>query len=118
MASAAMVAWSYDACVDRKRFDIGLLDEEDPFEVDRQRIHLFKHEEMDLCDVSEVWMDDPAFYPAKEDGAADWLMVGQVPGDILMVPLAPGSTPNKARPIGVYKVTGGLLDKRYREDTR
>jgi hypothetical protein len=47
--------------VGRKRFDIELLDETDPFEVDRQLVHLFKHEGMDLSDVSEVWMDNPAF---------------------------------------------------------
>lgn len=47
---------------------------------------------------------DPAFYEAKEDGAADWLMLGQVPGLVLCVPLAPPDSglPTKCRPIGIY----------------
>lgn len=56
--------------VARTRFDIEDLDDVDSFEVDDQLIHLYKHEGMDLCDVYEVWMDDPLFYPAKEEG---WL---------------------------------------------
>jgi hypothetical protein len=107
------------AGVPRQRFDYELLDEEDPFEIDRQRVHLFKHVMMDPSDVSEVWTDNPLFYPANEEGDAHWLMVGEVTGDVVMVPLAPGSTPYKARPIGVYKVeTGGTLDRAYKRDTR
>lgn len=100
----------------RSRFDVEDLDEEDPFEVDDQLIHLYKHAGMDLYDIYEVWTDDPLFYPAAEDGPADWLMVGQVPGDILVVPLMRGSRLDKARPIGVYKV-GGNLDRQYRKDS-
>jgi hypothetical protein len=104
--------------VKRTRFDVEALDEEDPFEVDDQLIHLYKHNRMDLCDVYEVWADNPVFYPGREDGPADWLMVGQVPGDILLVPLAPGnSSVDRARPIGVYPA-GRELDRRYREDSR
>jgi hypothetical protein len=102
--------------VTRPRFDVEALDELDPFEVDDQLIHLYKHSGMDLCDVYEVWTDNPLFYPARDDGPADWLMVGQVPGDILLVPLAPASQRNRARPIGVYPV-GGKLDRQYREDS-
>lgn len=101
----------------RNRFDIEALDELDPFEIDNQLIHLYKHRGMDLCDVLEVWTDNPLFYPGKEEGPADWLMVGQVPGDILLVPLMPGSRPGKARPIGVY-IAGASLDRKYREDSR
>lgn len=101
----------------RHRFDIEALDEVDPFEVDSQLIHLYKHQGMDLCDVYEVWTDNPLFYPANEQGAADCLMVGQVPGDILLIPLAPAATSTKARPIGVYQAKG-QLDRQYREDTR
>jgi hypothetical protein len=103
--------------VPRKRFEVADLDETDPFEVDDQLIHLYKHEGMDLCDVYEVWTDNPLFYPGREDGPADWLMVGQVPGDTLLVPLAPGSRLNLARPIGVYQVSR-QLDRQYREDSR
>ena len=102
--------------VARTRFDVEALDETDPFEVDDQLIHLYKHQGMDLCDVYEVWMDNPLFYPGREDKSADWLMVGQVPGDILLVPLAAGRTVNKARPIGVYPCRG-QLDRQYREDS-
>lgn len=102
--------------VTRYRFDIEALDEVDPFEVDGQLIHLYKHEGMDLCDVYEVWMDNPLFYPGKDEGPADWLMVGQIPGATILVPLMPGATPNKARPIGVYRATGSL-DRQYREDS-
>jgi hypothetical protein len=59
---------------------------------------------------------NPLFYPGREDRSADWLMVGQVPGDILLVPLAPGRTVNRARPIGVYPCRG-QLDRQYREDS-
>jgi len=100
----------------RSRFDIEALDEVDPFEVDAQLVHLYRHEGMDLCDVYEVWMDNPLFYPGKEGGPADWLMVGQVPGDILLVPLMPGSRPGRARPIGVYRA-GTKLDRQYRADS-
>jgi hypothetical protein len=106
----------YHQGMTRSRFDIEALDEVDPFEVDDQLIHLYKHEGMDLCDVYEVWMDEPLFYPGREDGPADWLMVGQVPGDILLVPLMPGSRPTKARPIGIYQA-GGKLDRQYRADS-
>ncbi len=101
----------------RTRFDVEGLDPVDPFEVDRQLVHMYKHEGMDLGDVYEVWTDDPLFYPGKDDGPADWLMVGEVPGDTLLVPLAAARRPNKARPIGVYKA-GGNLDKQYRQDSR
>ena len=104
------------AWVTRRRFDVEALDELDPFEIDDQLIHLYKHGGMDLCDVYEVWMDDPLFYPGREEGPADWLMVGKVPGDILLVPLMPGSRLNRARPIGVYPVRG-KLDRQYREDS-
>lgn len=40
---------------DGGRFDPDLLDDEDPFEVDHQRAHLFKHAHLGLADVYEVW---------------------------------------------------------------
>lgn len=108
----------YAPQVPRSRFDYEDLDEVDPFEVDDQRFHLIKHEGMDIQVVYEVWTDNPLFYPGKEDGAADWLMVGEVTGQTVLVPLAPGSRPNKTRPIGVYTVKrGARLDTQYRTDT-
>jgi hypothetical protein len=103
--------------VTRTRFDVEALDERDPFEVDNQLIHLYKHQGMDVLDAYEVWTDTPLFYPGRENGPADWLMVGEVPGAILLVPLMPGSRVNKARPIGVYQA-GGNLDRQYRQDSR
>lgn len=101
----------------RTRLDVEALDEIDPFEVDNQLIHLYKHQGMDIVDAYEVWEDNPLFYPGRDGGPADWLMVGEVTGAILLVPLMPGSCTTKARPIGVYRA-GGNLDRQYRQDSR
>lgn len=93
-------------------FDLDALDRDDPFELDADnRPHLVKHpySEDDLYDIYY----DAHYYPAREGGAADWLMVGQPPGERpLVVPLAPprSGDPSKARPIGIYNATGQLLD--------
>lgn len=63
------------------------LDEEDPFEVDSQVAHLFKHPYLGIDDIDDVWASDPLFYPAKPP--AHWLMVAEVGGRVLMAPLAP-----------------------------
>jgi hypothetical protein len=68
-------------------FDLELLDDADPFEVDSQAAHLFKHPHLGLADVRDVWANSPIFYPAKPP--ADWLMVAEVHGRVLVVPLAP-----------------------------
>ena len=68
-------------------FDLDLLDEEDPFEIDAQAAHLFKHPRLGIEDIRDVWASDPMFYPAKPP--AHWLMVAEVDGTVLMVPLAP-----------------------------
>ncbi len=65
--------------------NLDLLDPDDPFEVDTQLPHLFKHEVFGLEDVYDVWWDNPLFYEAVPP--ADWLMVGEVPGGLLVVPL-------------------------------
>jgi hypothetical protein len=79
------------------------------------RQHTFKHAALGLEDVYEVWESDPLFYPAK--GPADWLMVGEVAGRVLVVPLAkPRSwNPTKCRPIGCYEAADHLV-RRYRAD--
>lgn len=96
-------------------FDIDELDDEDPFEVDDQAAHLFKHAPFGLADVYEVWISDPFFYPAKPP--AHWLMVGEIAGEVLVVPLAPPDSgdPTQCRPIGCYVAAKHLAD-RYRED--
>jgi hypothetical protein len=96
-------------------FDIDLLDDDDPFEIDEQAAHLFKHPRLGIDDVLDVWRSDPLFYPARPP--AHWLMVGEVAGRVLVVPLAPPDSGNvsKCRPIGCYDAAAGLA-ARYRED--
>jgi hypothetical protein len=72
--------------VDGERFDPGLLDEEDPFEIDTQAAHLFKHPHLGIDDIDDIWASDPLFYPAKPP--AHWFMCAEVGGRVLMVPLA------------------------------
>jgi len=43
-------------------FDLDQLDDTDPFEIDRQAAHLFKH---DPYGIYEIWNSDPLCYPAK-----------------------------------------------------
>lgn len=100
---------------DPDRFDLDLIDEEDPFEIDRQTAHLFKHGGFGLADLREMWEADPIFYPARPP--AHWLMVCRLEGQVLVVPLAPahGGNPTKCRPIGCYVAAKHLAD-RYRMD--
>lgn len=99
------------------RFDYKNLDPDDPFEVDDQIAHLYKHDNLGLEDALEILDDTPLFYAALYK-PAHWLLTGEVPGgDILTVPLCPGKRPRKARPIGVYEAPG-WLDRQYRQDTR
>lgn len=58
----------------------GLLDEEDPFEIDSQAVH-FKHPHVGIDDIDDVWASDPLFSPAKPP--AHWLMVAEVSGPVL-----------------------------------
>jgi hypothetical protein len=93
-------------------FDVDDLDSEDPFELDEgNRAHLFKHDHYSEADLYDIFID-AIYYPADPNGPADWLMVGQPPGeDPLVVPLAPSSNGDwrRARPIGIYLATGPLL---------
>lgn len=68
-------------------FDPDLLDDEEPFEIDQRRAHLFKHPYLGVDDIVDVWTSDPLFYPAEP--LARWLMVSEVAGQLLVVPLAP-----------------------------
>jgi hypothetical protein len=97
------------------RFDVDALDAEWPFEVDHQHAHLFKHPHLGLDDVAEVWACEPLFYPARPP--AHWLMVAEVAGAVLVVPLAPArdADPSRCRPIGCYLASEHLA-QRYRED--
>ena len=62
-----------------------------------------------------MWQSDPLFYPAKPP--AHWLMVAEIAGVVLVVPLAPPDSddPATCRPIGCY-VAANHLVTRYRED--
>jgi hypothetical protein len=103
--------------VDGERFDPGLLDEEDPFEIDTQAAHLFKHPHLGIDDIDDVWASDPLFYPAKPP--AHWLMCAEVGGRVLMVPLAPARSGDtrRCRPIGCY-VASQALAVQYRKDRK
>jgi hypothetical protein len=96
-------------------FDLDLLDDENPFEIDDQATHLFKHPRLGIEDIYEVWQSDPLFYPAKPP--AHWLMVAEIAGAVLVVPLSPPDSddPTKCRPIGCYLAATHLVT-RYRED--
>ena len=95
--------------------DLDLLDDQDPFEIDAQAAHLFKHPHLGLDDVYDVWVNDPLFYPAKPP--AHYLMVAEVAGTVLIVPIAPSRSgdPSKCRPIGCYEASSGLAAT-YRRD--
>lgn len=97
------------------RFNVDDLDDDWPFEIDRQVGHLFKHPHLGVDDIKDVWDNEPLFYPAKPP--AHWLMVAEVSGRVLLVALAPSkaSDPRKCRPIGCY-VAADHLARRYRED--
>jgi len=98
-----------------ERFDPDLLDDDWPFEIDRQVSHLFKHPHLGVDDIRDMWASEPLFYPAKPP--AHWLMVAEVGGQVLMVPLAPSTTadPSRCRPIGCY-LAADHLARRFRED--
>lgn len=103
-----------------ERFDPDALDPTDPFEFDfGNRPHLFKHGTFSDEDVWEVWENDPVFLePSNQTGDADWLMVAQVAGQILVVALAKANSgdPTKARPIGLDIARDKDLVKRYFEE--
>lgn len=98
-----------------ERFDPDLLDDEDPFEIDAQAAHLFKHPHLGIEDINDVWSSDPLLYPAKPP--AHWLMCAELAGRVLAVPLAPARSghPSRCRPIGCYEASPGLTSQ-YRRD--
>jgi hypothetical protein len=100
--------------VDSARLDLDQLADE-PFEIDTQAAHLFKHPHLGLADVYDAWASDPLFYPAKPP--AHWLMVADVNGHVLVVPIAPSrdGDPTRCRPIGCYEASVELA-RTYRGD--
>ncbi len=55
----------YDHPVNGEWFDLDIPDEEDPFEIDLQAAHLFKHPHLGIDDIGDVWASDPLFDPAS-----------------------------------------------------
>ena len=96
-------------------FDLDLLDDDDPFEIMDQLPHLFKHGALGMPDIVDVWRSDPLFYPATPP--ALWLMVSEVSGVVLVVPLAPSDSgdPTRCRPIDCYEAPSHLIAQ-YMED--
>jgi hypothetical protein len=79
---------------------------------------LSKHDHYSEADLYDIYYD-AHYYPAREGESAEWLMVGQPPGEPpLVVPLAPPKSGElgKCRPIGIYPATGVLLAQ-YLVDT-
>ena len=87
-----------------ERLDLDLLGD-DPFEVDTQVTHLFKHPHLGMEDVLDVWTSEPLFYEADPPG--HWLMVAEIGGTVLVVPITPANSgdPARCRPIGCYKAS-------------
>ncbi len=98
-----------------ERLKLDLLDDDDPFEIVTQAAHLFKHAPLGIPDIYEVYESDPIFYPAKPP--ADWLMVSEVAGDVLVVPIAKPneSDPRLCRPIGCYPASLELKNTYLRD---
>lgn len=98
-----------------EKFDLDALDDTNPFEIDHQAAHLFKHPHLGIDDIFDVWDSGPLFYPAKPP--AHWLMIGEVGKRVLIVPLAPSRSGDSARcrPIGCYEAAVSVADQ-YRRD--
>ena len=112
----------------KERFDPDLLDPENPFEIDDgNRPHLYKHlPDVDnryvavgVGDILDAYIyGEPLFDPAREDGPADWIMIGEAPGIVIAVPLAPPDSGDgrECRPIGLYAASPDEK-RRHREGT-
>ena len=77
--------------------------------------HLFKHSALGVPDIVDVWQNDPLVCPPTPP--AHWLMVSEVSGAVLVVPLAPSASgdPTRRRPIGCYEAPSHLVSQ-YMED--
>jgi hypothetical protein len=110
----------------RDRFEIDLLDPDDPFEINGgNRPHLFKHlpavsgryVAVGIEEILDVYLfGDPMYEPGHEEGKADWIMIGESPGVVLKIPLAPPNEPDpsRCRPIGLDGATDEET-RRHRE---
>jgi len=112
-----------------QRFDLSLLDPDDPFEVDSMNWpHLYKHAfarpngrplTIELSDILDAYVWGAAlFYPADlGHGDAHWFLVTAIENVVVTVPLAPARSgdPTKCRPIGLYAASRSEQDQ-YRRD--
>jgi len=98
------------------RFDPDRLDPDDPFEIDDgNRPHLYKHLPrpagrfvvVGIEDILDLYHYGNALFFPTDIGPAEWKMMGEVPGLILVVPLAPPNSGDatKCRPIGLYEAS-------------
>jgi hypothetical protein len=107
------------------RFDYTLLDPEDPFEIDDgNRPHLNKHLPTNakgvlipvgIGDILDMYhYGIPRFYEGYDDGDADWLMLGEIPGGmIICVPVASPQSEDYARrrPIGLFPAVTRMRER-------
>lgn len=95
-----------------------LLDLSDPFEWDMDNLpHLLDDPYYGPDDALDVLHDAPECYEDDSGGAGDWLLVGEVPGAILTVPVAQSrySGLSKVRPITIFEAPDELA-ARYLHD--
>ena len=57
-------------------FDLEALDDTEPFEVDKQAAHLFKHPHLGMDDVIDAWSSDPLPIGRSEQVPTDRLLRG------------------------------------------
>lgn len=68
-----------------------------------------------IDDVLDMYRDGiPRFYEADDKGDADWLMLGEIPGGLIIcVPVAPPNSGNYrlCRPIGLYSAVTRMRER-------
>lgn len=98
------------------RFDPHLLADGEPFELDVDNLpHLAKHTPFTHEDLVDAWVSGEPLFVAAPHGPADWLMLAELAGEVLVIPLARArsGSPRQARPIGIYRA-GAVLSSLYR----
>lgn len=86
-----------------KEFDPDQLDQDDPFEIDHGNDHhLAKHAPFTAEDLYDAFMDHPVFVDAPHE-PAHLLMIAEIPGDMVVVPVMPAREPTQVRPIGIWR---------------
>lgn len=98
--------------------DFDAIDPDDPFEIDdRNRAHLAKHPPFTEEDVYDAFFSDPIFVQAEPP--AHWLMIANIPGDIVVVPVMPAASRHQMRPLGIYRGSSrhrGILREQETDD--